>query len=72
MSRSPVSSASKTRVAGLVCLVLAAACFVAKALAGSRVDADGILREPFALIPLGWLLAFCGLVLLAVGILRRR
>ncbi|MFN7339671.1 MAG: DUF3955 domain-containing protein [Opitutia bacterium] len=67
-----MSNLPKALVAGLVCLGLAAACFVAKALAGSRVDAEGILREPFALIPLGWLLAFCGLVLLAVGILRRR
>jgi hypothetical protein len=67
-----VSSASNTRVAGLACLVLAAACFVAKTIAGSRVDAEGILREPFALIPIGWTLALVGGALVALGLTRRR
>lgn len=31
-------------------------------LIGSEVDAQGILHEPFALIPVGWLLIFVGLV----------
>ena len=34
------------------------ACFAAFAAIGSRVDEQGILREPFFLMPAGWLLLF--------------
>ncbi|MFN5510605.1 MAG: DUF3955 domain-containing protein [Burkholderiales bacterium] len=37
--------------------LLSALCFAAFGLIGSHVDANGILREPFFLLPMGWLFA---------------
>lgn len=37
-------------------LFLGSACLIAFGVIGSRIDADGVLREPFGLIPIGWLL----------------
>jgi hypothetical protein len=39
-------------------LVGAISCWGAYRVFGSEVGADGFLREPFALIPLGWLCLF--------------
>ena len=39
-------------------IALAAGCVVAYRIIGSSVDEDGVLREPFALVPLGWLFLF--------------
>ncbi len=50
------------------------ACWVAYGLIGSEVDSAGVLQEPFALIPLGWLCLFGALVtggIYAVLTLRR-
>ena len=61
-------------VTGLSLLAFAA-CWGAYALIGSSVDEQGILREPFALIPIGWLFLFVGVgagVLLAVTVLVTR
>lgn len=41
-------------------------CFLSFELIGSTVDAEGILREPFALIPMGWLAVLSGLVCLGI------
>jgi len=38
---------------------------------GSSIDADGFLREPFYLIPIGYLLIFIGVGGIALPILRR-
>ena len=38
----------------------------------SRVDAQGILHEPFGLIPLGWLFVLAGAVLLVLSLARRK
>lgn len=57
---------------GLFLMVLAFAFGLAYELIGSHVDADGWLREPFALIPLAWLSGLAGVVLVAVGLWRRR
>ncbi|TKT81481.1 DUF3955 domain-containing protein [Aquamicrobium sp. LC103] len=43
------------------------ACFIALSLIGAYVDDEGILREPFALIPIGYLLSFAGVL----GVLLR-
>jgi len=40
-------------------------------LIGSTVDADGILREPFALIPLSYLSALIGLILMTIAVVQR-
>jgi hypothetical protein len=50
----------------LALLGLGLACLVAFRLIGSEVDADGVLREPFALIPIGWFSISLGLILAAV------
>jgi hypothetical protein len=39
---------------------------------GASVGQDGILHEPFGLIPLAWLLDFVGLALLVLAWLRRK
>ncbi len=56
--------------AGLFLIVLTVAFGLAYELIGSHVDADGWLREPFALIPLAWLSALAGVALVAVGLWR--
>lgn len=38
------------------------ACWSAYRLIGSEVDAQGVLHEPFVLIPIGWLLLAAGVV----------
>jgi hypothetical protein len=40
-------------------------------LIGSCVDDDGILREPFALIPLGWLSLFASAATGIAGLIAR-
>ncbi len=57
---------------GLFLMALAAGFALAYELIGSHVDADGWLREPFALIPLGWLSGLAGASLVVLGLWRRR
>jgi len=57
---------------GLFLIAIAVGCAVAYELIGSHVDADGWLREPFALIPVGWLSGLAGVSLVVLGLLRRR
>ncbi len=57
---------------GLLLMAVAFALILAFELIGSRVDANGWLHEPFALIPLAWLSGLAGVLLLAVGLWRRR
>ncbi len=51
-------------------LLAAIAAWGAYAAIGSEVGADGVLREPFALIPLGWLCLIAGFVLGVVCFVR--
>ncbi len=39
----------------------AAVCWASFLALGAEVDSDGVLHEPFPLIPLGWMLVFVGL-----------
>jgi len=51
----------------------AVGCRLVFLLIGSRVDAKGVLREPFALLPISSLLLLaCGLVLIAAWIGHHR
>lgn len=59
-------------VAGALLLALSATCAVSYWRIGSHLDPDGTLREPFGFIPLGWLSALVGAVLVAIGVSRRR
>nr|WP_197414820.1 DUF3955 domain-containing protein [Lysobacter enzymogenes] len=60
----------------LLCFTLTAACAAGYAAIGSHVDADGFLREPFALIPLAYLFFALGAICAATAgarvLLRRR
>jgi membrane protein implicated in regulation of membrane protease activity len=59
-------------IAGALLLALAATFVVMYWRIGSYVDADGFLHEPFGLIPLAWLSALVGSVLVAIAVHRAR
>jgi hypothetical protein len=47
--------------------------WVLKSVSASTVDGDGVLREPFALVPIGWFLLLAGTtVALVTGLLSLR
>jgi len=39
---------------------------------GSNVDSEGVLHEPFALLPLGFLLLIVGIIMVVAGLVRRK
>jgi len=50
-------------------LILSVLCIVSFAMIGSNVEPDGTLKEPFFLIPIGYLFFFSGIIsLMYVGI----
>ncbi|NUO75279.1 MAG: DUF3955 domain-containing protein [Lysobacter sp.] len=51
-------------------LFLGSACFIVFGLIGSHVDSDGVLREPFALLPIGWALIAAGALIGVYGLTR--
>ncbi len=57
---------------GILALLAGLASLAAFHLVGGEVGPDGVLHEPFALLPLGWLAIVLGAVLLASGWLRSR
>jgi hypothetical protein len=59
-------------LAGIFCFAAAWACRAMHTKIGAFVGPDGILHEPFGLIPLAWLLDFVGLALLVLAWLRRK
>ena len=61
---SPLSALS------LVSLALGGTCLLAFNLIGSTIDAQGILHEPFGLIPIGWLLIVIGVLTGTAAIIR--
>lgn len=45
------------------CFIFAGfACWIAYAAIGAEVDAQGVLHEPFALVPAGWLMVVTGVI----------
>lgn len=60
-----------TTTIGALLILAGLGCFVAFNLFGTTVDAQGFLHEPFALLPLGYLLLFTGMVLSLRPLLRR-
>lgn len=63
----------KTTTALKLCLSflgIGLACLLGYRLTGSTVDPDGYLREPFALIPIGWFCIVTGLAF-ALALLSR-
>lgn len=55
---------------GAVLAAMGLACFVAFELIGSTVDENGLLHEPFALIPIGFLCVAVGVLLALPGLIR--
>lgn len=55
---------------GALLILAGLGCFLAFNLVGSTLDAQGMLHEPFALLPLGNLLIFMGLGLGLLPALR--
>lgn len=55
---------------GALLILAGLGCFLAFNLVGSTLDAQGMLHEPFALLPLGYLLIFMGLGLDLLPALR--
>lgn len=49
----------------------AALCFILKMVVGGRVDADGLLSEPFFLLPLGYILLVLAIVTTIVLAVQR-
>jgi hypothetical protein len=59
-------------VAAIACFLAAKGCYELFHRLGSYVDDQGILHEPFGLIPLGWLFVLAGAVLLVLSLARRK
>jgi Protein of unknown function (DUF3955) len=57
---------------GLLVMALGLIALVAFQLIGSSVDADGILREPFGLLPVGFALLFAGAVTTLAALVWRK
>jgi len=64
----------KTRLLtiGLTLLLSGFALLVAFRLNGSTVDQNGFVHEPFALLPIGWLLLVVGATSTVVAMIRSR
>lgn len=60
-----------TMKTGALLILAGLGCFLVFNLLGTTVDAQGFLHEPFALLPLGYLLLFTGMVLSLLPLLRR-
>lgn len=59
----------------LVSILACVSCFAAFSMIGSTVDANGILHEPFGLIPIGYLFALLAVIFgvcLLVGAVKKK
>lgn len=56
---------------GVFLVVLGFIALITFRLMGSSFDADGFLREPFALLPIGFLLVVIGCVTALIGWIKR-
>lgn len=66
-----MSSSSILKWSSVTLMGIGLSCMVAFRIIGSEVDAQGALREPFALIPLGWLSLVLGVILGVAYLLAR-
>lgn len=58
-----------TRI-GLFVAAIGLVCLLSFRIIGSSVDPDGFLREPFGLLPIGYLLVFVGALVAFLGFIR--
>jgi hypothetical protein len=47
-------------------------CFIAYTFIGSYVDQDGLLQEPFFLIPIGFLFIFFGIIFAGIKLIYKK
>ena len=60
-------------IAAVALICAGAGCLIAKAMSRSYIDDQGMLHEPFFLLPVGFVLIGLGVITLAVAaIIRRR
>ncbi len=59
-------------VGGLLAGLASAACFLVFNATPATLDAQGVLHEPFGLVPLGYLFALLAVVSFGVAWLRRQ
>ncbi len=59
-------------VGGLLAGLASAACFLVFNATTATLDAQGVLHEPFGLVPLGYLFALLAVVSFGVACLRRK
>lgn len=50
----------------LVSMALGVICLIAKAMSNEYVDSQGILHEPFFLLPIGFALIFLGMLIFGI------
>lgn len=62
---------TKLAFTSLILLALAVACAAAFRLIGAEVDENGVLREAFPLLPLGYLFGGAGVITGALALFRR-
>lgn len=58
--------------AAVVCALLSALCFLGFKTTPATLDANGVLHEPFGLIPLGYLCTLLAVVSFGVACWRRK
>lgn len=63
---------SNLKKLGLLSLAIGIMCWIAFNVIGSSVDAQGVLHEPFGLIPIGWLFVAIGAVLYAYAYFKQK
>jgi len=62
----------KKYLISIVPLAIGILCFILSGVIGSEVLADGTLKEPFFLIPIGYLFLAIGIILGIIILLKRR
>ncbi|MDD7910839.1 MULTISPECIES: DUF3955 domain-containing protein [Pseudovibrio] len=62
---------TKTQIVFVILTLIGVGCVVAFQMIGSTVDENGLLREPFFLIPMGYLFLAAGLGGLVIMALKR-
>lgn len=62
----------KKYLISIVPLGIGILCFILAGVIGSEVLADGTLKEPFFLIPIGYLFLAIGMILGIIVLLKRR
>lgn len=63
---------AKMNLISIILLTIAAICFLAKAFLGQpEVDSNGMLHEPFFLIPIGYLFLLSGVIGLLIALVKK-